>query len=162
MSVHVNSLCSESLCCGWPGNAAQWFQHCPATGWVQLLERATSKPSLWSWGWTAWNIQVNSSLTCSSGTTEVFLPPNRMDNVSWGWRHKLWLVRSACRVRTRAAWSWQVLLEIPGCHDARYGHLPPLGWTWSRNGPSRALQAAAAVRWGTPHPANTQTTDHPA
>lgn len=47
MRIRLNSPCSGSLCCGWPGSAAGWSQHCPAGGRALPLERAISIPSPW-------------------------------------------------------------------------------------------------------------------
>lgn len=59
----MNSPCSGSLCCGWPGSAARWSQHCPAGGRAPPSGRATSAPSPWSQSWTSYNTHHRASVT---------------------------------------------------------------------------------------------------
>lgn len=60
-TAHVNSPCSGSLCCGWPGSAARWSQHCPAGGRAPPSGRATSTPSPWSQSWTSYNTHTHTT-----------------------------------------------------------------------------------------------------
>lgn len=116
-----NSHYSESLCSGRPSNAAQWFQHCPAAGWAQLLERATSAPSLSSQGWTSCNIKINSSLSCFLSVS--FTQHEALCEL--GWRQYHWLVRSP-QANTR----WP---KHPRMYQSRVKLAGPSGnsWLWS-------------------------------
>ena len=152
--TQLDSPCSGSLCCGWPGTAAGWSPHCPAGDRAPPWGRATSTPSPWFQSWTScrdntthtvnhyiplWaaDYQTERNITHESKLCEVFFH-------NW------------TELCTRAGWSWRVPEGGRSCGSAGR-RPPPAGWTWTLNGPSRAPPAAAAGRWETPHPAGTGT-----